>query len=60
MNATQRTFTRRIGSTTYRVTAHFSTANRETLEEKVLRMMRNEIATEGVGKLEKSIENSAA
>jgi len=57
---TQKTFTRRIGSTTYRVTAHFSTNSRETLEDKILRMMKNEIATEGVGKLEKSVENSAA
>ena len=57
---TQRTFTRRIGSTTYRVTAHFSATSRETLEAKVLRMMKNEIATERVGKLEKSVENSAA
>ena len=56
----QRKFTRRIGSTTYRVTAHLSTANQETLEDKILRMMKNEIATEGVGKLEKSIENNAA
>ncbi|MCL2562711.1 MAG: transposon-encoded TnpW family protein [Oscillospiraceae bacterium] len=54
------TFTRRIGSTTYRVTARFNPINQETMEDKILRMMQNEIATEEAGKPEKSIEIHAA
>ena len=34
--------TRRIGSTTYRVKVVFSENSNETLEEKILRMIRNE------------------
>ena len=40
-------FTRRIGNTNYRVGVHFSETSSETMEEKILRMMKNEIATEG-------------
>lgn len=38
-------FKRRHGSTTYHVTAHFSQTSRETVEDKVIRMMKNEIAS---------------
>jgi hypothetical protein len=40
--ATKRTFTRRIGSTTYRVGVHFSKTSKETMDEKILRLVRNE------------------
>ena len=33
---------RRIGSTNYRITAHFSESSGEGMEEKILRMIRNE------------------
>ena len=34
---------RRIGSTTFLVNVHFSEESRETLEEKALRLMKNEL-----------------
>ena len=37
------TFTRRIGSTTYRVNVHFSRTSSETVDEKIVRLVRNEI-----------------
>jgi hypothetical protein len=36
------TFTRRIGSTTYRVGVHYSGRSRETMNDKILRLMQNE------------------
>lgn len=39
---TQRVFTKRIGSTTYRVSVHFSDTSRETVNDKILRLVRNE------------------
>jgi len=41
-------FTRRIGSTTYHVTVHFSQTSKETMDDKMLRMIQNEIATREV------------
>jgi hypothetical protein len=35
--------TRRIGSTTYRVKVVFCNSGQETMEDKVLRMIRNEV-----------------
>jgi hypothetical protein len=35
---------RRIGATNYRVTIHFSDTSRETMSDKILRMVRNEAA----------------
>ena len=35
---------RRIGSTTFKVNVHFNKASRETLEEKVLRLMKNDLS----------------
>lgn len=35
-------FTKRIGSTTYRVSVHFSKTSRETVKDKILRLIRNE------------------
>jgi hypothetical protein len=34
---------KKIGKTTYRVTIHFSATNRETMSDKIKRMLRNEI-----------------
>lgn len=38
---------RRIGSTTYITTVHFSESGAESYEEKILRMIRNEVDTTG-------------
>lgn len=35
---------KQIGKTTYRVKAHFSTTSRETMSDKINRMLRNEIS----------------
>ena len=35
-------FTRRIGNTNYRVGVHFSRTSRETIEDKVLRLLKHE------------------
>jgi hypothetical protein len=34
---------RRIGSTNYRVTIHFSDSSRETMNDKILRMAKSEV-----------------
>ena len=39
--------TRRIGSTTYKLKVHFSEDASETMEEKILRMVKNESLTNG-------------
>jgi len=39
--------TRRIGSTTYKLKVHFSENATETMEEKILRMVKNESLTDG-------------
>ena len=36
-------FTKRIGSTVYEVSIHFSTTSKETVEDKILRMLKNEV-----------------
>ena len=38
-------FTRRIGSTTYRVSVHFSQTNKETAKDKIARLVRNDTGT---------------
>ena len=38
-----RVFTKRIGSTTYRVSVHFSKTSRETVNDKILRLIKNEV-----------------
>ena len=35
-------FTKRIGSTTYRVGVHFSETSKETLNDKIMRLVRND------------------
>jgi ribosomal protein S7 len=37
--------TKRIGSTTYHVTVHFSRTSRETIDDKIIRLIRNETAS---------------
>ena len=39
---TPQKLTRKIGSTTYEVFIHFSKTSRETLNDKVIRLIRNE------------------
>lgn len=39
-----RSFTKRIGSTNYRVSVHFSKTSRETIDDKILRLAKNEAA----------------
>lgn len=38
------TLLKKIGKTTYRVTIHFSATSRETMSDKIKRMLRNEIS----------------
>ncbi len=38
------TFLKKIGKTTYRVQIHFSTTSRETMSDKIKRMLRNEVS----------------
>jgi len=33
---------KRIGKTTYRVKVHFSTTSKETMSDKIMRLLRNE------------------
>ena len=42
------TLNRRIGSTNYRVNVHFSEAEAETLEDKIFRMIQNEVLETGL------------
>ena len=35
---------KKIGKTTYRVGIHFSTTSRETMSDKIKRMLRNEVS----------------
>jgi hypothetical protein len=39
------TFTKRIGSTNYKVNIHFSKTSHETMNDKILRLIRNEAAS---------------
>lgn len=36
-------FQKRIGSTAYRVTVHFSQTSKETVEDRVIRLMESEV-----------------
>jgi uncharacterized glyoxalase superfamily metalloenzyme YdcJ len=42
-NAEPPKFQKRIGSTVYRVTAHYSRTSKETIEDKLLRLMESEV-----------------
>jgi len=37
-------FVKRIGKTTYKVHVHFSTTSKETMQDKIIRMLRNEVS----------------
>lgn len=41
--ATPPTMVRKIGKTTYKVCIHFSETSRETMDDKVLRLIKNDI-----------------
>ena len=36
-------FVKRIGNTTYKVNIHFSTTSKETMSDKIIRMLKNEV-----------------
>ena len=42
-------FTKRIGHTVYRVEVHFSNKSGETAQDKILRLVKNEVSTEKGG-----------
>ena len=41
---TAHTITRRIGQTTYKVNVHFSRTSRETMNDKIMRLIKNDTA----------------
>ena len=43
------TITRRIGTTTYRVRVHFNPDSKETMNDKIIRMIKNEAAGKAAG-----------
>ena len=43
-------FTRRIGSTTYTVGVHFSGTSKDTINDKIVRLVRREAEEKAVGK----------
>lgn len=45
-----RSFTKRIGSTNYRVSVHFSKTSRETMNDKILRLIKNDTSEKAVKK----------
>ena len=58
---------RRIGGTTYKVRVAFSESGKETMEDKILRMIRNEVVTNdgtcdiiGVPQMTRQSERSAS
>ena len=46
-NLKENVITRRIGSTTYKLKVFFSETAKETMEDKILRMIKNESLTNG-------------
>ena len=42
--AEQPDLVKQIGKTTYKVKVHFSTTSRETMSDKIIRMLRNEVS----------------
>ena len=37
---------KRIGNTTYKVNVHFSTTSKETIDDKIMRLIQNDVAAE--------------
>jgi len=46
-NSTTVTFTRRIGNTVYRVNVHSSKTSKETMSDKITRLVKNDISGKG-------------
>ena len=44
-----RIFTKRIGSTNYSVAVHFSETSRETVNEKIIRLIKNDTSRKAAG-----------
>jgi len=44
-NTNSKTVTRKIKNTVYEITVHFSKTSRETMSDKVSRLIRNEVAS---------------
>ena len=40
---TNQVITKRIGNTTYIISVHFSTTSKETMDKKILRMIKNDM-----------------
>jgi len=49
ITTTARTITHRIGHTTYKVNIHFSGTSRETMNDKIIRLIRNEASGRAAG-----------
>jgi hypothetical protein len=45
--AQQHDIVKRIGKTTYRVSIHFSETSKETMTDKIIRLLRNEMSQSG-------------
>ena len=43
-DAEQPTFTKKIGGTTYQVNVHFSKTSKETITDKILRLIKREVS----------------
>ena len=37
-------FVKRIGNTTYKVSVHFSTTSKETIDDKIMRLIQSDVA----------------
>jgi hypothetical protein len=37
---------KRIGNTTYKINVHFSTTSKETMDDKIMRLIQNDVAAE--------------
>jgi len=44
-----RTFTKRVGSTNYKVAVYFSRTSKETMNDKIMRLVKNEAHRKAVG-----------
>jgi len=42
-------FTKRIGSTNYKVTVYFSNTSYETINDKVIRLIKNDVSRKAAG-----------
>ena len=56
MKTESNTFTKRIGQTTYVVRFHYSENARETMQEKINRMLVNEVNISGIMETEEKMD----